>query len=155
MSERTALNARLQEIIAAETAAMRRVLEILGQESAALLARDASVLPAITNSKADAVAHAAGLGQQREAFLQKNSDPGQAGAASGLSQLHEMLQLRELALECRQLNEANGLMIRSQRRRLEGALGILRGGQPGMDVYGRDGAAMPLRTLSRGPLAAW
>ena len=39
MSDQTALIARLQEIVAEETAAMRGVLEILGRESAALLAR--------------------------------------------------------------------------------------------------------------------
>jgi flagellar biosynthesis protein FlgN len=149
MSERTALGARLQAIVAEETAAMRAVLEILGRESAALLARDVGALPGISNSKADAVARAANLGQQRQALLQETPDPGQAGMTSALA------QLRTLALECRQLNEANGLMIRSQRRRLEGALNILRGGQPGVDVYGRDGAATQFRRLSRGPLAAW
>ena len=65
MSERTALGARLQEIVAEEAAAMRGVLEILGQESAALLARDVGALPGISNSKADAVARAADLGQHR------------------------------------------------------------------------------------------
>ncbi|MDQ1302774.1 MAG: flagellar biosynthesis protein FlgN [Pseudomonadota bacterium] len=147
MSDQTALIARLQEIVAEETAAMRGVLEILGRESAALLARDVGSLPGISNSKADAVARAASLGQQRQALLQR--DPDQAGITAALA------QLRQLAIECRQLNEANGLMIRSQRRRIEGALGILRGGQPGVNVYGRDGAAMQLRQLSRGPLAAW
>ncbi|MBL8197533.1 MAG: flagellar protein FlgN [Chromatiales bacterium] len=150
MSERTALGARLQEIVAEEAAAMRGVLEILGQESAALLARDVGALPGISNSKADAVARAADLGQQRQALLQENVDPAQGGVVTSA-----LAQLRALALECRQLNEANGLMIRSQRRRLEGALNILRGGQPGVDVYGRDGAATQPRRLSRGPLAAW
>lgn len=147
MSDQTALTTRLQEVVAEETAAMRGVLEILGHESAALLARDVAALPGISNSKADAVARAAGLGQQRQALLQENPD--QAGVASALA------QLRQLAIECRQLNEANGLMIRSQRRRIEGALSILRGGQPGVNIYGRDGAATQLRQLSRGPLAAW
>jgi flagellar biosynthesis/type III secretory pathway chaperone len=154
MFDQTALIARLQEIVAEEAAAMRGVLAILGQESVALLARDVAALPAISNSKADAVARAAALGQQRQTLLQENPDSGQAGV-SALSQSHETTQLRALALECRQLNEANGLMIRSQRRRLEGALGILRGGQPEVNVYGRDGAATQTRRVSRGPLAAW
>ena len=64
-------------------------------------------------------------------------------------------QLRKLAAECRQQNEANGLMIRGQRRRIEGALNILRGGQPGVDIYGRDGAATQLTRLSREPLASY
>lgn len=149
MSDQTALTARLQEIVAEEEAAMRGVLEILGQESAALLARDVGALPGLSTRKADAVARAADLGQQRQALMQDPPDPGHAGVTSALA------RLRALALECRQLNEANGLMIRSQRRRLEGALSILRGGQPGVNVYGRDGAATQLRQLSRGPLAVW
>ena len=46
-------------------------------------------------------------------------------------------------------------LARHGSRRLDGALNILRGGQPGVDVYGRDGAATQSRRLSRGPLAAW
>ena len=64
-------------------------------------------------------------------------------------------ELRELAATCRQQNEANGLMIRGQRRRIEGALNILRGGQSGLDIYGRDGAATQLTRLSREPLASY
>ena len=149
MAEQTVLIARLQEVVAEETAALSSLLEILGLESAALLARDADALPGISNSKADAVVRAAGLGQQRQALWQEGSGSLQAGMTSAMS------RLRALALECRQLNEANGLMIRSQRRRLEGALSVLLGNQPGMNVYGRDGAATQARRLSRGPLAAW
>jgi flagellar biosynthesis/type III secretory pathway chaperone len=141
--------ARLQALVTGETAAMRGVLEILGRENAALLARDAGALSGISNSKADAVAHAARLGQQRQILLQENPGIDPAAVASALA------QLRELGIQCRQLNEANGLMIRSQRRRIEGALGILRGGQPVVSVYGRDGAATQLGRLSREPLAAW
>jgi flagellar biosynthesis/type III secretory pathway chaperone len=149
MSERKALVDRLQAIVAGELAALRDVLEMLGRESAALRARDVGALPGISDSKADAVARAANLGQQRQVLLQEFPDAGEAAASSALA------SLRELALECRQLNEANGLMIRSQRRRIEGALGILCGGQPGVSVYGRDGAALQPRRLARGPLAAW
>jgi flagellar biosynthesis/type III secretory pathway chaperone len=149
MSDRTVLIGKLQEIVAGEAAAVRGVLEILGRESAALLARDVGALSAICNGKADAVARAASLGHQRQTLMQENPGLSEAGVSSAL------VQLRNLALECRQLNESNGLMIRSQRRRLEGALSILRGGQPGVNVYGRDGSATQLRGHSRGPLAAW
>ena len=149
MSDSTSLIIRLHDLVAEEVVALRGVLELLGRESAALLRRDAGVLLAISISKAEAVAHAASLGQQRQTLLQENPDLDQAGMASALE------QLRKLAAECRQQNEANGLMIRGQRRRIEGALNILRGGQPGVDIYGRDGAATQLTRLSREPLASY
>lgn len=153
MSDRTRLptnlGARLQKMVAEELAAVRGVLGILARESAALLARDVSLLPGISNSKADAVAHVAGLARQRQALLQANPDLGQAEVGSGLA------ELRALALQCREQNEANGLLIRGQRRRIESALRILQGGQPGVDTYGRNGAATQLRRSSRGALAAW
>jgi flagellar biosynthesis/type III secretory pathway chaperone len=146
---RTNLNARLQEMVAEELAAVRGVLEILVRESAALLARDVGLLPGISNSKADAVAHVAGLVEQRQGLLQANPDLGEAEVGSALA------ELRALALQCREQNEANGLLIRGQRRRIESALRILQGGVPGVDTYGRNGAATQLRRSSRGPLAAW
>lgn len=149
MSERISLITRLHDILAEEVVAVRGVLEILGRESAALLRRDAGDLLAISNSKAEAVARAAGLGQQRTILLQEHPDLDQTGMAPALEKLHK------LATECRQQNEANGLMIRGQRRRIEGALNILRGGQHGVDIYGRDGAATQLTRLSREPLASW
>ena len=93
------------------------------------------------------MARAAGLGQQRQTLLQEHPDIGQAGVV--------LDELRELAAECRQQNDANGLMIRGQRRRIEGALNVLRGGQPGVEIYGRDGAANQLTRFSRGPLASY
>jgi flagellar biosynthesis/type III secretory pathway chaperone len=149
MSERISLIARLHDTLAEEVVAVRGVLEMLGRESDALLRRDAEVLLAISHSKAAAVARAASLGQQRTVLLQENPHLDQSGMTSALEQLHK------LATECRQQNEANGLMIRGQRRRIEGALNILRGGQHGVDLYGRDGAATQLTRLSREPLASW
>lgn len=150
MPDQTSLLVRLHEVLAREVAAVRSVLDTLGRESAALLERDASVLLAVSNAKAEAVARAAVLGQQRQTLLEENPDIGSAGVAAALE------QLRELATECRQRNEANGLMIRGQRRRIEGALNILRGGQPGVDLYGRDGGAATQRTrLSHEPLASY
>lgn len=149
MSDRTSLIARVQDIVAEEVTSVRSVLEILGRESAALLRRDAGTLLSISNAKSEAVAHAAELGRQRQAMLQENPDIRPAGVAVALE------QLRELAAECRQQNEANGLMIRGQRRRIEGALNILRGGRPGVDIYGRDGTATQLTRLSREPLASY
>lgn len=149
MSDSTSLTTRLHDILAAEVAAVRGILEILGREGAALLGRDASGLLAISNSKAEAVGRAASLAKQRQALLQEHPD------LSGAHMTAALEQLRELALACRQQNEANGLMIRGQRRRIEGALNILRGGRPGVDIYGRDGAATQLARPSREPLASY
>ncbi len=149
MSGSTSLIARLHDLVTEEVVAVRGVLELLRRESAALLRRDAGDLLVISNSKAEAVARAASLGRQRQTLLQENPDLDQAGMAAALEQLHK------LATQCRQQNEANGLMIRGQRRRIECALNILRGGQPGVDIYGRDGATTQLTRLSREPLASY
>lgn len=149
MTSQTNVSVQLAETVAGELVAVRGVLDLLAQESTALLARDAGLLAAVSNAKAAAVARAAELGQQRQALLQRNPGLDQSGVTSALE------KLRALAVECRQQNEANGLMIRGQRRRIEGALNILRGGQPGGEIYGRDGAATRLRQVPRGALAAW
>jgi flagellar biosynthesis/type III secretory pathway chaperone len=149
MSDQTTPIARLHASVAEEVASVRSVLEILGRESSALAQRDPGLLLAISTAKAEAVARAAELGRQRQALLQEYPDISQAKLSAAID------ELRELAATCRQQNEANGLMIRGQRRRIEGALNILRGGQPGLDIYGRDGAATQLTRLSREPLASY
>jgi flagellar biosynthesis/type III secretory pathway chaperone len=63
-------------------------------------------------------------------------------------------ELKGLAVECRQQNEANGLLIRGQRRRIEGSLNVLRGGRAAPDTYGRDGETRLIRG-SKTPLASY
>jgi flagellar biosynthesis/type III secretory pathway chaperone len=131
----------LQALLDQEVDALRVVLATLKDELAALHERVPEALLAASNAKAEAVARAARLEQQRRDYLAAN--PGRPAAPE--SRL--LNELKKLAAECRQQNDANGLLIRGQRRRIEGSLNVLRGGSAMPDTYGRDGETR----LARGP----
>jgi len=138
----------VQALLGQEIEALRAVLATLQAERAALQERAPDALLAASNAKADAVARASRLEQQRRA--QYDSSPGTHSAAEK-SLINE---LKGLAVECRQQNEANGLLIRGQRRRIEGSLNVLRGGRAAPDTYGRDGETRLIRG-SKTPLASY
>ncbi len=138
----------LQALLDQEVAALRAVLATLATERSALEERAPDALLAASNAKAEAVARAARLEQERRDLVAAN--PGKQDAA-----VQRLLQeLKKLAAECRQQNDANGLLIRGQRRRVEGSLNVLRGGGGAADTYGRDGETRPLRG-SKTPLASY
>ncbi|MCL4722130.1 MAG: flagellar export chaperone FlgN [Gammaproteobacteria bacterium] len=120
-------------LLRAEQAAIGTVLECLQHEAEALVQRDAAALLSIAGQKADAVSRAAGLAQTRRALLRDHPAADTAGSRELLS------ALEALTARCRELNDMNGLLIRAQRRRVEGTLNLLRGGQAAPDSYGRDG----------------
>ena len=129
----------LQALLNQEVEALRAVLATLQTERTALEERSPDALLAASNGKAEAVACAARLEQERREHLEAN--PGTQPAA-----VNRLLnELKRLAMECRQQNEANGLLIRGQRRRVEGSLNALRGGRAAPDTYGRDGETRPTR----------
>ena len=138
----------VQALLAQEIEALRAVLATLQAERAALQERAPDALLAASNTKADAVAYAARLEQQRRADADANPRAHTA-AEKGL-----IGELKSLAAECRQQNEANGLLIRGQRRRIEGSLNVLRGGRAAPDTYGRDGETRLIRG-SKTPLASY
>lgn len=138
----------LQSLLHQEVDALRAVLATLRDELAALHERAPEALLAASNAKAEAVARAARLEQQRRDFLEAN--PG--GPSAPESRL--LNELKKLAAECRQQNDANGLLIRGQRRRVEGSLNVLRGGSATPDTYGRDGETRPVRG-PKTPLASY
>lgn len=137
-----------QSLLDQEVEALRAVLATLKDELSALNARAPEDLLAASNAKAEAVARAARLEQQRRDYLEAN--PGRPAAAE--SRL--LNELKKLAVECRQQNDANGLLIRGQRRRVEGSLRVLRGGSAAPDTYGRDGETRPVRGPKM-PLASY
>ena len=138
----------LQTLLTQEVEALRAVLATLDTERAALEARAPDALLAASNGKAEAVARAARLEQERREHVEAH--PGtQTATVNGL-----LNELKRLAAECRQQNEANGLLIRGQRRRVEGSLNVLRGGHAAPDTYGRDGESRPTRG-SKTPLASY
>jgi len=138
----------LQALLSQEVEALRAVLATLHTEQAALKERGPEALLAASNAKAEAVARAARLEQERRDHLEAN--PGNQPAP--VKQL--LNELKRLAAECRQQNEANGLLIRGQRRRVEGSLNVLRGGSAAPDTYGRDGETRPKRG-PKTPLASF
>lgn len=138
----------LQALLDQEVAALRAVLATLKDELAALEARTPDALLAASNAKAEAVARAARLEQQRRDYFAANDGRPTAPESRLLN------ELKKLAAECRQQNDANGLLIRGQRRRVEGSLNVLRGGGAAPDTYGRDGETRPVRGLKT-PLASY
>ena len=138
----------LHILLAEEVEALRAVLATLQTELAALNERAPDALLTASNAKGEAVARAARLEQDRREFLAAN--PGVQPAP--VNQL--LSELKRLAGECRRQNEANGLLIRGQRRRVEGSLNVLRGGSSAPDTYGRDGETRPRRG-PKTPLASY
>jgi flagella synthesis protein FlgN len=138
----------LQALLNEEVEALRAVLATLTAERAALAERAPDALLAASSAKADAVARAARL--ERECREHLEASPGARPA--GINQ--SLNELQRLARECRLRNEANGLLIRGQRRRVEASLNVLRGGRSAPDTYGRDGETHALRS-ARSPLASF
>jgi flagellar biosynthesis/type III secretory pathway chaperone len=127
-------DSRLLRLLADEQAALEEILTALGAEEAALKSRQPEALLAASNAKAELVARAARLERERRDLLKDGKRP-PAAARQGLQ------VLRDLARRCRERNEANGQMIRGQRRRVEGALNLLRTGSASAETYGSDGAS--------------
>ncbi len=138
----------LEALLTEELSALRAVLATLETERTALQERVPDALIAASNAKAEAVARAARLEQDRRDSLE--ASPGTPPAT--VSRL--LNELKKLAAECRQRNEINGQMIRGQRRRVEGSLNVLRGGRAAPDTYGRDGETRPV-TGGKKPLASY
>lgn len=138
----------VDSLLTREIAALQVVLTTLQAERVALEERAPEALLAASNAKAEAVARAADLERQHRALHEANAEAPSAPATSLTN------ELKRLAAECRQLNEANGLLIRGQRRRIEGSLNVLRGGRAAPDTYDRTGETN-VRRGPRTPLASY
>lgn len=128
----------LAALLRLEIDALRAVLGSLEVEREALEQRSAEALIAASQAKVEAVNRATQLEKEHRDFLAANQ-----GAQAAPDNLKN--ELKDLATQCRRLNEANGHMIRGQRRRIEGSLNVLRGGRAAPDTYGRDGETRTLR----------
>jgi flagellar biosynthesis/type III secretory pathway chaperone len=141
-----------------ELAAVVAVRAALEAERAALESRDAAALLAATARKSAALEALARIEAQRTAHGTADgtargtavSAPDQGPAAAGLRRRTD--ELRTLTRHCRQLNAANGALIRAQRQRVEGLLQALTGGVTGQVIYRPDGLTASHRA-PRGPLA--
>lgn len=123
---------------------MQSVLVALETERSALGTRDGDALLQAVSMKASAVASASSLEQHRRTCLERLGIPERAArggrefnADAGIaSRWRQVVALTE---RCRSLNEANGQMIRGQRRRIDGALRLLRGESTVAAEYGPGG----------------
>jgi flagellar biosynthesis/type III secretory pathway chaperone len=136
------------ELIEREIAALGLVEAALRDERAALEARDAAALLAATDRKSAALAAAAALTSERQALAGDAPLPTDTGPQPGAA------TLRTLARRCRELNDANGVLIRAQRQRVEGLLTVLTGSPAAIPAtYQPDGTPAAGRRAPRGPLA--
>lgn len=134
----------LAQLLDEQIDAMQSVLLALESERNALAARDGEALLQAVGAKADALAGADQAEQRRQGLLDRLGLPDRPGrparsfsADGGIGQRWQ--QVLALTQQCRALNDANGQMIRGQRRRVEGTLRCLRGGPAAAAEYGPTG----------------
>ena len=151
MPRETLSDRDLARLLDEQIDAMQAVLTSLEAERQALSARDGDALLKAVTSKASSIASADTIEGQRQVMLDSlgiSERRGRGGrdfsADAGISQRWQ--QVLTLTQQCRALNDANGQLIRGQRRRVEGTLRVLRG-EPVVPVeYGPAG-----EHRSRGP----
>lgn len=144
----------LNQLLDEQIEAMQAVLDALQSERSALLARDGEALLQAVDRKAASIAAADVIEDRRQALLEQlglagRPDGGQRrGAGDGMAQRWQ--QLLALTRQCRLLNDANGQLIRGQRRHTAEALRLLRGeSAAGMVEYGPRGTERPARVSQR------
>lgn len=146
----------LARSLAAESARIEALLQILRQEQEALLARDFDRVYAFAQAKNEHLAELGSLSEARGVNLRlKGLSPDSAGMntlVAGIEGLREPWQrLLTVAQEARQANFLNGHLIRAQMRFTNGALAVLQQTSARCATYGADGhktAAPPQRTLA-------
>ncbi len=144
MSQLQDQRARLVNLLDQEIETVSAILECLHSEQAALTARDSDAVIRIAGEKAAKLALAEDLGTQRRGFSQEVT----SRAIDNKKQ-----ELKALTINCRELNDANGLLIRRQQQRVETSLNLITGGRVEPSVYGPDGGK-PTQLRSRAPLAS-
>lgn len=156
---------QLEALLAEQMQAGESLLASLAAESAALGARDAAALAGASDSKTRALSELETLeARRRELATRIGAGPGPAemdawitAFAAGSPHQAQGLGARWRALtdllrRCRGANQANGLVVASLQRRVQQALGVLRGTGAEPAVYGPTGTSMPrsgARALAR------
>jgi flagella synthesis protein FlgN len=145
----------LNQLLDEQIDAMQAVLEALETERAALAARNGDALVQAVDRKAASIAAADVLEDRRQALLEQLGLPGRPGGAagrvmtsdSGMAQRWQ--QVLALTRQCRAVNEANGQLIRGQRRRTAETLRLMRGESAATAEYGPAGDQRPSRGTPR------
>lgn len=103
--------------------AMNELRDCLEAEHRALQIRDAEVLVSASEQKDASLIKAAKLGKTLASLLDAETDDISPASRAGREQLDTLTRT------CRDLNDANGSLIRRQKMRVETTLHILRGTQ--------------------------
>jgi flagella synthesis protein FlgN len=144
MSREPLPDRELARLLDEQIDAMQAVLAALEAERDALTRRDGDALLQAIDSKAARVASAETIEERRQALISSLGIPLHAGrrgrefsADAGIASRWQ--QVVALTERCRAVNEANGRLIRGQRRRVDGTLRILRGESADAVEYGPAG----------------
>jgi len=129
--------AQLLTLLDQQIAAMESVLSCLKTERDALENRNIDQLLDITEQKNASLVAANQIDQQRRALTGPGRNAGQDGHDSEI--LNRERKLGSLVETCREQNNANGLMIRWQSRRVDNTLRLLRGDRGDSVVYSPNG----------------
>lgn len=129
-----------------ESRIARMLLDLLKKEQSQLVAADIAALTALTEEKTRLLARMSELAEERHAAL---AAAGFAATEQGMQSWLDTLQpptarqswseLLEVAKAAKELNRTNGMLIGKHMARNQGALNVLKGGQPGQALYGPDG----------------
>ena len=146
----------LARTVAAETAEVGALVQILRQEQQALLARDFERVYAMAVSKRAHLANLGALNAARATMLGANGlSPDNAGMLAAANRSSALRQpwdrLLALVLEARQINLVNGRLIATAMRFTTGALAALEHAASHFATYGADGqtqTAPASRTLA-------
>lgn len=133
-SELTTGADRLVEELDSQIVAMENLRSCLEEENRALQSRDPELLLAVTERKTACLGEA-----DRIARLHRSAEPADTSTRNSRNVARRREQLDTLTRTCRDLNNANGALIRRQRVRVETTLRILRGDPGRTDVYGATG----------------
>lgn len=140
----------LDSLLAAQIEAARILRAALEAEHAALGQRDADALARAAADKARAIEGLENVERHRRTLCMRiGAGPGQPELAAWLesfsdgSELSRRVREHAAALatllrECRSANDANGMVVATLHRRVQQALGLLRGG-PETGTYGPGG----------------
>lgn len=134
-----------------ELQTVSRLMELLLQEHAALVAHDPGALEKAAHDKQQQLTKIESWEQERNQLLSRGGHPAtQAGMEQYLkAQSHPQLdrlwqQLLSLSAQCHHQNQINGGIVETGRHHIQRALAILRGVSPDAELYGPAGKTRTL-----------
>ena len=154
------LGQQLNTLLAHETECLLQLLDILGQEHAALLAGDIDGIEHATAIKNEALASQAQVTESRQHLVSLSSfDNSEAGLQELIAHCENSEQigdaytrLNALALQCRAGNRTNGRLIMQRQEQARGALNVIRqtgSTTPTYSGQGKTMAAQATRSLGK------